>query len=154
MTMTRFLDYRLVTRTSFRTVFLLALFALGSLSVRADEPAKDIFAVPNGSSEELLKCIKNYEAYHSRGFEIIGLSMDHRLEPLQKFVKEKEIPWGIVYGNTKPSPSFEYYNFSAIPKMILVGKDGKVVSTNARGKELDSLLEKLLEKLLGPVTEK
>ena len=38
----------------------------------------------------------------------------------------------------------------AIPTMVLVGKDGKVVSLNARGEDL----KKELEKILGPVEEK
>jgi thiol-disulfide isomerase/thioredoxin len=93
---------------------------------------------------------KNYEAYHDKGFEIIGLSCDRDKETLEKFVKEKEIPWSIVYGDDAPSPSVEYYGISGIPTMILVGKDGKVISITARGDELD----KLLEKQFGPVEKK
>ena len=44
----------------------------------------------------------------------------------------------------------EYYGVMGIPTMILVGKDGKVVSLTARGEQL----EKELEKLLGPAEEK
>jgi hypothetical protein len=33
---------------------------------------------------------------------------------------------------------------TAIPQVILVDKDGKVVSTNARGEELGALLNELL----------
>ena len=63
----------------------------------------------------------------------------------------EEIPWAIVYGDTgKPSPTVAYYGVMAIPTMILVGKDGKVVSLNARGERL----RKELTKLLGPVEEK
>jgi thiol-disulfide isomerase/thioredoxin len=93
---------------------------------------------------------KNYEAYHDKGFEIIGLSCDKSQDVIENFVKEKEIPWAIVYGDKAPSPSFEYYGISGIPTMILVGKDGKVISTTARGEELD----KLLEKELGPAEKK
>jgi thiol-disulfide isomerase/thioredoxin len=93
---------------------------------------------------------KNYEAYHDKGFEIIGLSCDQNQEVVEKFVKEREIPWGIVYGDRAPSPSFEYYGISSIPTMILVGKNGRVISTTARGEELD----KLLEKQFGPPEKK
>ena len=37
----------------------------------------------------------------------------------------------------------EYYAINAIPTMILVGKDGKVIDTNARGAHLKELLEGL-----------
>ena len=93
---------------------------------------------------------KNYEAYHDKGFDIVGLSCDQNQETVEKFVKEKEIPWSIVYGDKAPSPSFDYYGISGIPTMILVGKDGKVISTTARGEELD----KLLEKQFGPAEKK
>jgi thiol-disulfide isomerase/thioredoxin len=93
---------------------------------------------------------KCYELYHSKGFDIVGLSCDRNLEDLEKFVKEKEIPWTIVFGDGKPSPTVSYYGIMGIPTMVLVGKDGKVVSLNARGEEL----KKELEKILGPVEEK
>jgi hypothetical protein len=36
------------------------------------------------------------------------------------------------------------FNVTAIPTMLLVGKDGKIVATNARGEELGRQLAKLL----------
>jgi thiol-disulfide isomerase/thioredoxin len=93
---------------------------------------------------------KCYKLYHDKGFDIVGLSCDHNLEDLEKFVKEKEIPWAIVFGDGKPSPTVSYYGIMGIPTMVLVGKDGKVISLTARGEEL----KKELEKLLGPVEEK
>ena len=93
---------------------------------------------------------KTYELYRDKGFEIVGLSCDRNLADLEKFVKEKEIPWTIVYGENGPSPTVAYYGIMGIPTMILVGKDGNVVSLGTRGPEL----RKELEKLLGPVEEK
>jgi thiol-disulfide isomerase/thioredoxin len=93
---------------------------------------------------------KNYEAYHDKGFEIIGLSCDQNKETVEKFVKDREIPWGIVYGDKAPSPSFDYYGVASIPTMIFIGKDGKVISLSARGEELD----KLLEAQFGPIEKK
>ncbi|MBN1910141.1 MAG: TlpA family protein disulfide reductase [Pirellulales bacterium] len=88
---------------------------------------------------------KNYKLYHDKGFEILGFSLDRSREPLEKFVEARKIPWSIVYGpGNQRSPSVEYYGVSSIPTMFLIGKDGKVVSTKARGKELDRLLEELL----------
>ncbi|MBN2580654.1 MAG: TlpA family protein disulfide reductase [Pirellulales bacterium] len=91
---------------------------------------------------------KHYEAYHDKGFEILGFSGD-RAKPgeevadmLKEFVKDKEIPWTIVYGDGGPSPSIEYYGIMGFPTMFLIDRDGKVVSTQARGKELDQLLKK------------
>ena len=92
-----------------------------------------------------------YEKYHERGFEIVGISLDRSREDLEAFVKDREIPWPIVYGDEGPSPTADYYGVMAIPTMILVGADGKVVSTRARGDVLREQLEKLLGPVEGPV---
>ena len=93
---------------------------------------------------------KCYDLYHAKGFDIVGLSCDRNVADLEKFVKEKNIPWAIVFGDGKPSPTVSYYGIMAIPTMVLVGKDGRVVSLNARGEKL----KEELAKLLGPVEEK
>ena len=90
-----------------------------------------------------------YDKYHERGFEIVGISLDRTREDLEAFVEARQIPWPIVYGDEGPSPTADYYGVMAIPTMILVGADGNVVSTKARGEALRGLLEKLL----GPAEE-
>ena len=87
-----------------------------------------------------------YDAYHAKGFEIVGISLDENLADLKECVKSRKIPWPIVIGDGKPSPTAAYYGVLAIPNMILVGKDGKVVSVEVRG----DMLRGKLEKLLGP----
>ena len=93
---------------------------------------------------------KVYEAYHDRGFDILGLSLDEKRETVEEFVEQREIPWPILFGDKGPSPTVEYYGVMAIPTMILVDKEGKVVSLKARG---ENLIEELT-KLLGPMEEK
>jgi thiol-disulfide isomerase/thioredoxin len=93
---------------------------------------------------------KLYEAYHDKGFEIIGLSCDENREAVEKFVKKNEIPWATVYGDDGPSPSFDYYGISGVPVKMLVGRDGKVIALFRRADEL----AKLLEKPLGPGEKK
>ena len=48
------------------------------------------------------------------------------------------------------NPLAVHYGISGIPTAILVDKEGKVVSTDARGPELN----RMLAKLLGPADEK
>lgn len=91
-----------------------------------------------------------YEAYRGRGFEIVGLSGDQTREPLEKFLEKTEVPWTILYGKDGPSPTIEFYGVSAWPTMLLVGKDGNVVSIRARG----PVLREELKRLLGPIEEK
>jgi thiol-disulfide isomerase/thioredoxin len=100
--------------------------------------------------QELPNLKKYYELYHNKGFEIISISCDQNREDLEKFIKEKDIPWANVYGEKGPSPTVEYYGILGIPTMVLIDKDGKVINLQARGEELG----KMLEKLLGPSEEK
>ena len=80
---------------------------------------------------------ENYDRYRDKGFEVVGISLDRDREALEKFVKEKEVPWAILFESPeKPNPAVEFYGINTIPRMILVGRDGKVISTNARGKRL------------------
>ncbi len=98
---------------------------------------------------ELPNMKKVYEQYRDKGFEILGISLDNSREDLEQFLAAREIPWPIVYGDEGPSPTVDYYGVMSIPTMILVGADGKVISTRARGEAL----QKHLAELLGPVEE-
>jgi thiol-disulfide isomerase/thioredoxin len=93
---------------------------------------------------------KTYESYHDRGFEVVGISLDREREALETFLTEKKIPWPIVYSDEGKNATAEYYGVMSIPTMVLVGKDGNVVSTTARGPEL----REQLDKLLGPAGNK
>jgi hypothetical protein len=62
-------------------------------------------------------------------------------------LEKGKLPWAFLCsGKGWDSPTALYYGISSIPTMILVGKDGKVVSTAARGDALNGLLERLLER--------
>jgi len=99
--------------------------------------------------QELPNVIETYRLYHDRGFEVIGLSCDQSREDLENFLQKNPSPWPIVYDDQGPSPTVEYYGITALPTMILVGADGKVVSIDASGPRL----RQALEKLLGPAEE-
>ena len=94
--------------------------------------------------EELPNVLANYEKYHSRGFEVVGVSCDTDKAALVKFVEELKPPWPIMFQPPgKPSMS-QYYGITGIPTAILTNKKGEVVSLNARGPELTRLLGELL----------
>jgi thiol-disulfide isomerase/thioredoxin len=113
---------------------------------------------------ELPNVKKNYEAYHDRGFEVIGVSLDQKREDLDKFMDKEKLPWTIVtddsWNKEKSAPGdgaklvpgqlANYYGVLGIPTLILLGKDGKAISLNARGETLTHELEKAF----GPVVAK
>ncbi|MCS7305782.1 MAG: TlpA family protein disulfide reductase [Thermoguttaceae bacterium] len=99
---------------------------------------------------EIPELMQLYQKYRSRGFEIVGISADRTRRDLEEFLTKNPIPWPIVYGRNGPSPTLEYYGIHAFPTMWLVGKDGKVISFNARGENL----RRELERLFGPAEQK
>jgi thiol-disulfide isomerase/thioredoxin len=96
---------------------------------------------------ELPNVKKNYELYHERGFDVVGISVDRDRDALEKFLEKEGNPWVTLHdGDWSDNVNATYYGVMGIPTVILVDKEGKVVSTHARGPELG----KQLEKLLGP----
>jgi thiol-disulfide isomerase/thioredoxin len=97
--------------------------------------------------EELPNVLANYEKYHGRGFEVVGVSLDEDKPRLIKFLEEQKIPWPILFGDAKQSPGMaDYYGVTGIPTAILTNQRGDVVSLNARGPELTRQLEMMLGK--------
>jgi thiol-disulfide isomerase/thioredoxin len=94
---------------------------------------------------------KNYENYHDKGFEVVGISIDTGpIDQLKDFVKKEEVPWTICRDMDSPVKNADYYGIHAIPAMILIGRDGKVISLTARGGELDRLVEKAISEAAPP----
>ncbi len=96
-----------------------------------------------------------YAAYHEKGFEVIGISLDNDKEALANFVEEREIPWASIFYPEEENqgwdnPIARHYGISGIPTAILVNQDGNVVTLRARGENLKDELAKLL----GPLEEK
>ncbi|MEI6240000.1 MAG: TlpA disulfide reductase family protein [Planctomycetia bacterium] len=96
---------------------------------------------------EIPNVLEQYEKYRDKGFEVVGVSLDEDRETLEKFVAEQKIPWPILYekpgGEGWRHPLATYYGISGIPTVILIGRDGNVVTLNARGEKLGEALDKL-----------
>ncbi|BBO30898.1 TlpA family protein disulfide reductase [Lacipirellula parvula] len=104
---------------------------------------------------EIPNVLEMYEAYHDKGFDVLGISLDATPEAAKKYVDENKLPWASIFPKKEDerewqNPLVTYYGITGIPTAILVGKDGKVVNMNARG----PVLGEELEKLLGPPAEK
>ncbi len=104
---------------------------------------------------ELPNVLKLYQQYHSKGFEIVGVSLDTDKERLEKFLEEKEIPWQNLFSHDEENQGWQHplaqeLGVTGIPHTILIGRDGKVLALGLRGERL----AKKLEELLGPPAEK
>jgi peroxiredoxin len=110
----------------------------------------DFFATGNGPCrEETHNILACYRAYRQRGFEVVGVSVDHDRKAIEEFVEKEPLPWTILLdlnearGTDKSMAT--YYGIFTIPQMILVDRDGRVVALNVRGQQLNKELKRLLD---------
>ncbi|MEI8047649.1 MAG: TlpA disulfide reductase family protein [Bacteroidota bacterium] len=83
-----------------------------------------------------------YSRYHDRGFEIYAVSIDSDADLWQKAFRLDKAYWMQV--NDAKGLGSDYsktYGVRALPKMILVGKDGKIIAGNPVFGELDGLVK-------------
>jgi thiol-disulfide isomerase/thioredoxin len=101
---------------------------------------------------ELPHVKKVYEKYREQGFEVVGISLDESREALEKFVKDRQIPWvQIIFPEAKErgwnNPLARRYGIDAIPATFLIGRDGKVAARDLRGlQRLEEAVEAELKK--------
>jgi len=89
-----------------------------------------------------------YAKYKDQGVEFLGISLDRAgsRERIAAFVKQRQMDWIHAYsGKFWDDPTARKYGIRGIPALWVVGRDGLVVSENARGR-----LAEIIEKALKP----
>jgi thiol-disulfide isomerase/thioredoxin len=91
---------------------------------------------------------KNYALYKDKGFEVVAISTDFDRPALEQFVADRKLPWIVLHDKERDGehPATIDYGIFKIPQVMLLDKEGKVVSTRAYGDELSRLLKDLLAK--------
>jgi thiol-disulfide isomerase/thioredoxin len=98
---------------------------------------------------EIPNVLAMYEAYHDKGFDVLGVSLDKTPDAAKKYVAENKLPWDSLFPAKKADrfwnhPLAKHYGIGGIPTAILVDQQGKVVNMNARGEVLGEELKRLL----------
>ena len=87
---------------------------------------------------------KTYTKLHSKGFEIVGISLDSSEQKLTDYVNKNSMGWPQYFdGKGWDNILAKEYGISSIPAMWLVDKKGNLVDMNARS-GLEGKVEKLL----------
>lgn len=95
--------------------------------------------------EEVPNVVAAYTKYHDKGFEVVGISLDQDKSALLSFTKAHGMVWPQYFdGNGWDNKVSKSFGIDSIPAMWLVGKDGKVLTTNARD-DLAGQVEKALQ---------
>ena len=99
---------------------------------------------------EIPNVLEQYEKYHKDGFEVVGVSLDQEREALEKFVTDQKLPWPILFEEPKGDgwqhPLATFYGISGIPTVVLIGRDGNVITLDARGENLGERLDAIFKK--------
>lgn len=94
---------------------------------------------------ELPNVLAAYQKYHSKGFEIVGVSLDQSESALKEFIKAKGMTWAQYFdGQGWDSKLGKQYSITSIPSTFLLDREGKIVATNLRGPDLEAELARLL----------
>jgi peroxiredoxin len=96
---------------------------------------------------EMPNVIEQYNAYHDKGFEIIGVSLDREREPWLRTIDEMEMNWlhGWDMEGDEPGATANLYGVTGIPHTVLLDKEGKIIAKNLRGAALKNKLSELLD---------
>jgi thiol-disulfide isomerase/thioredoxin len=114
--------------------------------------------------EEIPNVKKIYAAYHDKGFEIVGVALEHgkltsadtpeqtatKLAAAQKiltdFTDKNGMPWPQYFdGKGWDTEISKRFAVTSIPAMFLLNRDGKLVTTNASGEKLEAEVKRLLK---------
>ncbi len=96
---------------------------------------------------ELPNVLKAYEAHHSAGFEIVGISLDKEEQKLKDFIKAKNMPWAQYFdGKGWQSKMAGKYGVNSIPATYLLDGEGKIIGKDLRGEALEKAVAAALAK--------
>ena len=87
------------------------------------------------------------EKYGPRGLTIVGISLDEDLDELKKYLQKSKLPWPVIHdGDSNPMATLRMkFGVATLPTVMLLNKEGAVISLEARGAELDRLMQRIFE---------
>lgn len=91
--------------------------------------------------QEIPHLKKEYEKYHDKGLEMLSVSIDQSKNAWMNAMRKEKMPWPQVQAPKAGKEIMKEYQFSGIPFIVLLDKEGKIVGKNLRGEKLEKLLE-------------
>jgi peroxiredoxin len=88
-----------------------------------------------------------YEEFHEEGFEVIGVSLDHKNAALEKWQADPKtrLPWPCIYeGGGWGTRLAKQFGINSIPATFLLNREGVLVASNLRGGQLQAEVSKLI----------
>jgi peroxiredoxin len=88
--------------------------------------------------------VLSYNKYHSKGFDVLGVSLDREAGAWKNAIKQDGLPWRHI-SDLKgwQSEHAALYSVSSIPQTVLVDREGNIIARNLRGEQLGAKLKEL-----------
>ncbi|MBR6287485.1 MAG: AhpC/TSA family protein [Bacteroidaceae bacterium] len=95
---------------------------------------------------EMPNVVKAYDLYHSKGFEVIGVSLDNNRNAWIKALDVLHMPWPQM-SDLKgwQSAGAAAYNVKAIPANVLIDQNGTIIAKDLREEALQDKLKELFK---------
>lgn len=89
--------------------------------------------------------VKAYNTYKSKGFDILGVSLDEKKDKWEQAIQQDNLGWTQV-SDLKgwQSDAAALYGIKAIPMNYLLDKEGKIIAKSLRGEDLMKKLGEIL----------
>ena len=94
--------------------------------------------------QEMPNVIQNYERYHAKGFEVVGVSFDQKKDAWVAAVQQIGMRWPQM-SDLKgwQCAASDIYGVRSIPASVLLDPQGKIIAIDLRGKALGAKLKEI-----------
>ncbi|OOQ58986.1 TlpA disulfide reductase family protein [Mucilaginibacter pedocola] len=87
--------------------------------------------------------VKQYAKFNSKGFNILGISLDEDKSPWEKAIKADGLKWAHASDLQRfDGPTERLYHIEAIPSNFIIDPQGTIVAKNITGSDLEAFLNK------------
>ena len=91
--------------------------------------------------------VKQYNIYKSKGFNILGISLDTGKPEWQQAITADKLTWAHASDLKRfDGPTAALYHIDAIPSNFIIDPQGTIVAKNITGKDLEDFLNKTFNK--------
>jgi len=95
--------------------------------------------------EENPNIVRQYETFKTKGFTVLGVSLDEDKSDWLKAIKSDRLTWSHVSELKRwDGKVTNQYKVEGIPASFLLDPQGKIIAKNLRGVDLQNYLEKML----------
>ena len=95
---------------------------------------------------EMPNVVDAYEKYKSKGFDVVGVSLDDNKDNWIQGIKDLKMTWPQMSEVTGwETEAVKLYAITGIPHTILLDREGVIIAKDLRGKQLHDKLAELLD---------